>query len=417
MGGSHSHSHAHSHSHDHVDVATARLPRLLLFAFLAVVVVATVVGVAALWPDGKRPHAQYAAQGVTYPTATVVKVHVPCPVIMADPSADPGAQPEMPAHCNEIEVKLGSGAKTTVQAEPGAVRSGLEPGDKVSLARVPTPDGSAVYSYWGTQRDLPIGVLAAAFVLVVVVVARWRGLLALVGLGVAAAVFGFWMIPTLLEGASPVLAALTASSAIMLIVLYLAHGLSVRTSTALAGTLAGLLITAGLGAYAVGWARLSGMGGETSDALMANAGGLDFRALLVAAIIVAGLGVLNDVTITQASAVWELRAASPTMGRRELFASAMRIGRDHIASTIYTIVFVYAGTALGTLLLVALYDRSLLDMLLTEQFAEEAVMTLASSIGLVLAMPATTVIAALTVAGPADAEPAPVAYAGRRVAR
>jgi uncharacterized membrane protein len=380
-----------------------------------VVAVATVVGIVALWPNGERPHAQYAVKGLTYPTATVVEVHVPCPVIMADTSADPATQPEMPAHCNEIDVTLASGAKATVQAEPGAVRSGLEPGDKVSLARVPTPDGSAVYSYWGTQRDLPIGVLAAAFVLVVVVVARWRGLLALLGLGVAAAIFGFWMIPTLLEGASPIWAALTASSAIMLVVLYLAHGISVRTSTALAGTLAGLLITAGLGAYAVGWARLSGMGGESADALQANAGGLDFRALLVAAIIVAGLGVLNDVTITQASAVWELRAASPGMSRAQLFASAMRIGRDHIASTIYTIVFVYAGTALGTLLLVALYDRSLLDMLLTEQFAEEAVMTLCSSIGLVLAMPATTVIAALTVSGPASAPRAP-AYAGRRIA-
>lgn len=404
MGGSHSHLHAH----DHTDVETASGPRAVLFAFLALVAVATVVGIVALWPSGERPHAQYAVEGITYPSATVVKVHEPCPVIIADTSGDPAPRPEMPAHCNELEVELASGAKVTVQAEPGATRSGLEPGDKVSLAKVPTPDGSAIYSYWGTQRNVPIGVLAVAFVFVVALVARWRGLLALLGLGVAAAIFGFWMVPTLLEGASPIGAALTASSAIMLVVLYLAHGVSVRTSTALAGTLVGLLITAALGLYAVGSARLSGMGGETSEALVANADSLDFRALLVAAIIVAGLGVLNDVTITQSSAVWELRAASPTMTRAQLFASGMRIGRDHIASTIYTIVFVYAGTALGTLLLVALYDRSLVDMLLTEEFAEEAVMTLATSIGLVLAMPATTAIAALTVTGPA--------YAGRRVA-
>lgn len=404
MGGSHSHTHAH----DHADVETASGPRAVLFAFLALVAIATVVGIVALWPSGERPHAQYAVEGLTYPTATVVKVHDPCPVLQANASPDAPPQPEMPPHCNELEVELASGTKVTVQAEPGATRSGLEPGDQVSLARVPTPDGSAIYSYWGTQRDLPVGLLTAVFVIAVVVVARWRGLLALVGLGVAAAIFGLWMVPTLLTGASPIWAALTASSAIMLIVLYLAHGISVRTSTALAGTMVGLLVTAALGAYAVGATRLSGMGGETSEALMANADSLDFRALLVAAIIVAGLGVLNDVTITQSSAVWELRAASPTMTRAQLFASGMRIGRDHIASTIYTIVFVYAGTALGTLLLVALYDRSLADMLLTEQFAEEVVMTLATSIGLVLAMPATTAIAALTVTGPS--------YAGRRVA-
>ena len=134
--------------------------------------------------------------------------------------------------------------------------------------------------------------------------------------------------------------------------------------------------------------------------LTAYAGGLDFQALLVAAVVVAGLGVLNDVTITQASAVWELRGAAPTMTRRSLFASAMRIGRDHIASTIYTIVFAYAGTALLLLLVVSLYDRPLLDLAGTDEIATEIVRSLTSSIGLVLAVPLTTVIAALTVPGP-----------------
>ena len=134
--------------------------------------------------------------------------------------------------------------------------------------------------------------------------------------------------------------------------------------------------------------------------LTAYAGGLDFQALLVAAVVIAGLGVLNDVTITQASAVWELRGAAPTMTRRSLFTSAMRIGRDHIASTIYTIVFAYAGTALLLLLVVSLYDRPLLDLAGTDEIATEIVRSLTSSIGLVLAVPLTTVIAALTVPGP-----------------
>jgi uncharacterized membrane protein len=175
-----------------------------------------------------------------------------------------------------------------------------------------------------------------------------------------------------------------------------------RTSSALGGTLVGLTITGGLGLLSVHWAHLSGLGGESTELLRTYVPELEYRSMLVAAIIVAGLGVLNDVTITQSSAVWELRAASATMTRRELFASGMRIGRDHIASTIYTIVFVYAGTALSTLLLVSLYDRSLLDLLLAESFAEEVAMTLVSSIGLVLAMPATTAIAALVVSGPED---------------
>lgn len=401
MGDHSGHGHGHGHSHDpaaFAGVRTSSLPRNAVLGVLVLVAVATVIGLVTLWPDGKRPHAEYAATGVSYPVATVVSVHDPCPVI--DPNADPSGTPEMPKGCDGLTVKLADGTRVDVQAEPGAVRSGLRKGDRVTLAKVPGAEGGAVYSYFGTQRKAPVGLLLAAFVLVVVAVARKRGALALVGLGVAATVVGGWMVPSLLEGHSPVGVALTASAAIMFAVLYAAHGISMRTSTALAGTLVGLGITALLGQLASGWARLSGLGAEASDPLRTFAGDLDFRGLLVAAIIVAGLGVLNDVTITQSSAVWELRAASETMSRRELYTSAMRIGRDHIASAIYTIVFVYAGTALTTLLFVALYDRTLLDLLLTEQFAEECVMTLSSSIGLVLAMPATTVIAALTVSAP-----------------
>lgn len=122
-------------------------------------------------------------------------------------------------------------------------------------------------------------------------------------------------------------------------------------------------------------------------------------------IIIGGLGVLNDVTITQASSVWELRAAAPQWSRTQVFRAGMRIGRDHIASTIYTIVFAYAGAALAVLLLLYFTTRAPLDLLGVELFASEAVRTLGSAIGLVLSVPITTGIAALTV-GPAR-EPAP----------
>ena len=126
------------------------------------------------------------------------------------------------------------------------------------------------------------------------------------------------------------------------------------------------------------------------------------RGVFLCGVVLAGLGVLNDVTITQASAVWELRAADPGAGWRRLFSQGMSIGRDHIASTIYTIVFAYAGTALTLLLAVSLYDRSWLDLLGTEEIAEELVRSFASSIGLVLAVPATTAIAVATVPGPRE---------------
>jgi uncharacterized membrane protein len=184
-------------------------------------------------------------------------------------------------------------------------------------------------------------------------------------------------------------------------VLYLAHGPSMRTSAALAGTLVGILITALIGVAAVKSARLSGITDEGGTILSTFLGDVSFQGLLTCALIVAGLGVLNDVTITQASAVWELRAAAPEMNRRRLFGSAMRIGRDHIASTIYTIVFAYAGTALSVLLLLFLYQRPLGDLLATEDISTEVVTTLATAIGLVLSVPVTTGISALTVGPPA----------------
>jgi uncharacterized membrane protein len=116
---------------------------------------------------------------------------------------------------------------------------------------------------------------------------------------------------------------------------------------------------------------------------------------LACGVILAGLGVLNDVTITQASSVWELRAASPDMTERQLFASAMHIGRDHIASTIYTIAFAYAGASLAVLMLLTIYDRPLVQLISSESLAEEIVRTIVTSIGLILAVPITTGIATL----------------------
>jgi uncharacterized membrane protein len=247
-------------------------------------------------------------------------------------------------------------------------------------------------------------VLAIAFVLVVAAVARLRGILALVSLGFGGLVLLKFMLPALLSGSSGTEVSLVGSAAIMFVVLYLAHGPSARTSVALAGTLLGVGVTAAVGQLAIDGAHLSGFSDDSSALLSAFTSSLSFQGVFACALVVAGLGVLNDVTITQSSAVWELREAGPQLPRRKLFASAMRIGRDHIASTIYTIVFAYAGSALAVLLLLSLYDRPIFELLSSETLSEEIVRTLASAIGLVLAVPITTAIAVLVVVGPEVAD-------------
>ncbi|MEX0427827.1 YibE/F family protein [Nocardioides sp. DS6] len=389
----HGHTHGHAHDHDAPELDIARGPRLTVIGLLAVVAVAVVVGLVVLWPDQGRvdkvAHSlDFAAPGSTFPHATVIRTN-DCP------------SGQHTDGCGTLTVKVDGGGRARVPVGPDVLGSGLGPGDRVQLQQTPASDGRpASYSYFKTDRGSALWLIAGLFAVVVLAVARLRGLLAMVGLGVGLVVIGGWMLPGLLSGHSPVLVGLVGSAAILYVVLYLAHGVSLRTSAALLGTLGGLLVTALLGVVSVTMTHLTGVADEGAGVLTSVAGELSFQGLMTCTIVIAGLGILNDVTITQASAVWELRAAGPEQTRWQLWASAMRIGRDHIASTIYTIVFAYAGTALMTLLVIELYDRPLVDLLGTEQIAEEVVRSLVSAIGLVLAVPLTTVVAALTVPGP-----------------
>jgi uncharacterized membrane protein len=145
-----------------------------------------------------------------------------------------------------------------------------------------------------------------------------------------------------------------------------------------------------MGTVAVSVARLTGLTSEETNTLYGYDPTLDFSGLVLAGIVVAGLGVLNDVTITQASAIWQLHEVSPEMTWRELYSRGMAVGRDHIASTVYTIVFAYAGAALPLLLLFEVYPTPVWTIVTSSAVAEEVIRTLVAAIALVLAVPVTT---------------------------
>jgi len=364
-----------------VPVTAARGRRrsaLALACVLLPLLAATIAGVVLLWPHHPRPASSldFAAGGVTFPRGEVTRLTKgPCAV--SDPGADVPAPPPTsgPAPVCGTATVVAAGAPTT-------------------------------FALYDVQRGRPLALMAVVFALVAVGVARLRGLLSLVGLGFAAVVVVGFMLPALVAGENPLWVGLTAAAAIIFVVLYLAHGVSLRTTTALLGTFAGLAVTAGIGVVAVRLVRLNGVSSEENSMLAQVAGQIDLPALLTCGIVLAGLGVLNDVTITQASAVWELREAAPGMTPRRLYRTAMRIGRDHIASTVYTIVFAYAGAALPVLLLIELYAQPLGSVLTSADIAEELVRTMASAIGLVLAVPITTGLAvAVATAGGRSARP------------
>ncbi len=362
----------------------------LMLLLLVPVGLATVIGLIALWPDGEPTRAQQVAQtysppGTTYPDARVVSLdEVECGIGSEGP----------PQTCANavMEVLEGEGAGDFQQVElpPEVVAAGVAEGDTLVLSRDGGAEGGAAYVFVDYARDLPIIVLALTFAVVVGVVARLRGLASLVGLAFAFFVLLQFVLPGLLSEESPTLVSLVGSAAIMFVVLYLAHGFSARTTTALVGTLFGLTLVAVMGSVAVSVARLTGLTSEETVTLQGYDPTLSFSGIVLAGIVVAGLGVLNDVTITQASAIWQLKEVSPDITFRELYTRGMAVGRDHIASTVYTIVFAYAGAALPLLLIFELSDRSLWTIVTSSDLAEEVVRTLVGAIALVLAVPVTT---------------------------
>jgi uncharacterized membrane protein len=361
-----------------------------MLLLLVPVGLATVIGLFVLWPEGEPTRAEQAAAvafppGTTYPDGRIVSVE------SFDCGIDPSAAPQTCATA-VVEVLGGEGAGDFEQVElpPEVVAAGVSEGDTLVLTRDAGAEGGPAYAFYDYERDTPIIVLAIAFAVVVGLVARLRGLASLVGLAFAFFVLLQFVLPGLLSEDSPTLVSLVGSAAIMFVVLYLAHGFSARTTTALVGTLFGLTLVAVMGSVAVSAARLTGLTSEETIQLQGYDPTLSFSNLVLAGIVVAGLGVLNDVTITQASAIWQLREVSPDITWRELYTRGMFVGRDHIASTVYTIVFAYAGAALPLLLLFEVYPTPIWTLVTSSALAEEVIRTMVGAIALVLAVPVTT---------------------------
>lgn len=413
MGSGHSHD-STGHSEPTAEaIAARRKANRILAAILVPLTLLTLAGMAMLWPSGSKegitlasPYS--AAPGVTFDTGKIQSVvQESCMQGSTAAGPAPGASGQPAPQGSDCMFAFTQpdqgGSPVKVVINPDVAKShGVKPGDQIrylnlSNAQGASAQGSPAYIFVDFVRTLPIVVLALLYALVVIVVARWRGLRALLGLVGAYFVLAGFMLPGLVEGKPPLLLALVGSTVIMVGVLYFAHGFSARTSTALLGTMFGLGITALLAAWATDAANLAGVGSHDATTLINTSANISISGVILCGLIISGLGVLNDVTITQSSAVWELYELAPGTSARKLFTSAMRIGRDHIASTVYTIAFAYAGAALPILIIVMLYNRPLGDTLTSAELSEEVIRTLVGSIGLVLAIPVTTLIAVLVV--------------------
>ncbi|MFW0791186.1 YibE/F family protein [Gordonia sp. CPCC 205333] len=284
--------------------------------------------------------------------------------------------------------------------EPQPGQPTLRIDDSIRLSASPGYDGTSRYNFYDFARGRSILVWAILFVLAIVLVAAWRGLRSVIGLAFAFAVLGVFTLPAILAGNSPVAVAVVSSALILFVVLYLAHGISMRTSSALLGTLVSLGLAGLLSWLAIKTTSITGLSGDQTMSIQLYQGTISVSGLLLAGFIIGTLGVLNDVTITQASAAFELAGAGEH-SRIATFRAAMRIGRDHIASTVYTLVFAYAGSALPLLLLFSVASQPFGSLLTTDQVAIELVRAFVGGIAIALSVPLTTAIAVALVRLPA----------------
>jgi uncharacterized membrane protein len=407
----------HSHGHSHSLTGPSPLGPLaakIVVGVLVVIGVAVIAGAALLWPSREKvdiplPFQNAAGGSVTTEAGTVLatgKADCSGPDVGAVITRDVTLAGDKNAPCVHSVVTIDSGpnagAKTVLEFSTGPGQPTLSTGDHIRLSRQVDQSGTTSYVFYDYERGWPLVVIGLAFAVVIVAVARWRGLRALVGIVVAFLVLVVFLLPALRDGAPAIPVALVASAAILYAVIYLAHGVSLRTSAALLGTLSSLLLAAFLSWCAIELAHLTGLSEDQNNEVAAYMGQVSITGLLLAGFIIGSLGVLNDVTITQASTVFELAQAGDGGSRRGIFLGAMRVGSDHIASTVYTLVLAYAGSALPLLLLFSVANRSLGDVLTSETVAIEIARSAVGGIALALSVPLTTAIAAV-LAKPAGA--------------
>ena len=331
-------------------------------------VLATLVGLFVLWPDGDL---ELTGPGVDVERGTAqVRDVVTC---------------DLSDGCQQAEVELLSG--------PGA------PGD--ALALLPfgeqAPEGEQ-YAFQDFDRGPPLLVLTILFAVGVLALSRWRGIGALASLAYSLVLIAVFTLPSIMEGSPPLAVAVVTAAAIMVVTLYLSHGFDVRSTVAMLGTLASLVVIGGVGWVFTRVGHFTGLVDEGSQYISGIAAQVDLRGLLLAGLVIGALGVLDDVTVTQTWAVWELADVDPGASARSLFVRAMRIGRSHAASTVNTLVLAYVGATLPLMLVFSALSLPFGIAVSQEVVAQEVVRGLVGGLGILAAVPVTTGIAALVAA-------------------
>jgi uncharacterized membrane protein len=353
-----------------------------LAASALLLMVATIVGLLALWPWGEPS---------TVPRGAVAGVTTRATV--TDKSISDCGGPTRQS-CLHVTARLDEGRdrgrEVSVMIGPTAFAPDVDRGQAI---RVLGSGGG--YSFAEVDRRVPLLWLAVVVGIAAVALVRWRGLLAVGGLAVSLLLVTRFVLPAILGGRPPLLVALTGAMAVTTVTLVLTSGLGVQSMTALVGIAVTLLVAAVLG---VGFAHLDHLDGRSTDAanaLIAAGSHISLQGVVVAGVVLGALGALTDTAVTQASTVMALRRTSPRLTARRLYREAFAVGRDHLSATVHTLVLAYVGATLPLLLALHATDTRLADALSSQQLAEPIAATLIGALVLLLCVPVTTSLAAL----------------------
>jgi len=295
----------------------------------------------------------------------------------------------------ELSVRIEEGERAGEVVELENDLTVLEEGDRIFVNRLERIDGSEYYLFKDYDRRGMLLMLGGLFFALLVVFAGWQGVRAVASLLLSVGAIFFVLVPLLLDGYSPVVVSMCVASIILALVLFGTHGVAARSVIAFFGTMSAVVVTGFIALLWVDVMRLTGLSSDASVYLnISTSGALDFGGLLLGSIIIGILGVLDDVSVTQASVVQELKSANPTLRLVELYRRAIRVGRDHVGSLVNTLALAYIGVSLPLVLLLVRADAGVMLSINQEIVAAELVRIIVGSIGLILAVPFTTAIAA-----------------------
>ena len=396
--------------------------RVGLLAFIVSSVIVTVVGMAILWPNADdvklaENFSQTFSGNYQQVNGTITlvdnaacnspdtgRVFSDSPAVPLEPAAVDCVRALVEITAGEHE---GQKTQLVTYAQPGEPE--FSTGDKIRMVASEDTNGEAIYTFADYQRGTALIVWGIVLIIAMGTFAAWRGVRALLGLVITLGIVGIFLLPGLASGHDAMWLALLCGAAILLIVVPMVHGLNWKSAAALAGTLVALVLSAVLSWAAIETTNLRGLGDENHLKIINYLPEVSISGLLLASFIIGTLGVLNDVTISQASTINELAEIDDDATPWRLFTGAMSVGRDHISSMIYTLVLGYTGAALPLLLLLSLAERPLIQTLTSDVMAGELLRSGVGALTLTLAVPITTLIAAWTVPGdeptPDDGKP------------